>query len=373
MALQSSDTAANGFTSAVRDAWLSAKYMSLFTQRSPFIKMLRLRGNIQPAGYGVEMREPLMVPVLTGPQLEGISSGYAANNPTPMTGYTSAKYALSQYAINVSWEDYEDVQATGEVEMVKWRAAHFENAIERSNNRILDDLWKAPEDANSAGIREQLASIRTFVNAGTTTATDGGASPAAQASQSKTPVCSASSSTAITLVGKIERSAAGAAYWCPGKLGTDGTSVALTVLELNDLYEEAFQAGEEPDLILMPSGLFSKITNLMTVGGGNGGQMYGESRLGKLGFSAIRFRNADIVVDRRVPASGFFAGGTTAANNHMYCLNMKHFKWRARSKKPVFKDVPSNKLIQEQLGAWYCCLTADHLGNVHSFRADLTT
>lgn len=373
MALQSSDSNANGFNSAVRDAWLSANHMPLFTQRSPFLKMLQLEGNIKPAGYGVQMREPLMVPVLTGPQLEGVSNAYADRAPQPMTGYTTAEYPLSEYIIDVSWQDYDDKRAGGEVEMVRWREAHFRNAVLRAFNTILSHLWTAPENSLSAGDRTQIASIRTFINGGTTTATDGGANPPAQAEQSATPLCAATTQTAVTLVGNIQRSAAGAAYWCPSLLGASGTSVALTVLVLNDLYEAAFQEGEEPNLIMLPPGLFSKLQNLLTVGGTNGGQVYGESRLAKVGFSSLRFRNAEIVVDRRVPTSGYYSGGSSLAQNHAFCLNMKHIKMRMDGKKPKFKDVPTNKPIQEHVGQWFIALTADHLGNVHSLRGDLTT
>lgn len=373
MALQSSDSNANGFNSAVRDAWLSANHMALFTQRSPFLKMLQLRGSIKPAGYGTIMREPLMVPVLTGPQLEGVTNAYADRAPQPMTGYTTAEYPLSEYIIDVSWQDYDDKRAGGEVEMVRWREAHFRNAELRSFNQILSDLWAAPEGANTVGVRQQIMSIRTAINGGTTAATDGGANPPAQSGQSATPVVGGTGNSAQTLVGNIQRSAAGAAYWCPSMLGASGTSVALTVMILNDLYEEAFQEGEEPDLILLPSGLFSKIQNLITVGGTNGGQVYGESRLAKVGFSSVKFRNAEIAVDRRVPTSGFYSGGSSAAQNHAYCLNMRHIMMRMDGKKPKFKEVPTNKPIQEHVGQWFLALTADHLGNVHSFRADLTT
>lgn len=373
MALQSSDAAANGFNSAVRDAWLSANHMPLFTQRSPFLKMLQLRGNIKPAGYGTIMREPLMVPVLTGPQLEGVSNAYADRSPQPMTGYTTAEYPLSEYLIDISWQDYDDKRAGGPEEMVKWREAHFKNGELRSFNKILSDLWKAPEDLNSSGARTQIASIQTFINGGTITATDGGADPPAQAEQSEVPFVTASGSTAVTLVGNIERSAAGAAYWCPSILGGGSTSsTALTILVLNDIYEAAFQEGEEPNLILAPPSLFSKLQNLLTVGGTSGGQRYSESKLAHAGFSSIRFRNAEIVVDRRVPTGGFGSGTSTVKKTNLFCLNMDHIKLRCDGKKPKFKEVPTNKPIQEHVGQWFIALTADHLGNVHSRHINLT-
>lgn len=377
MALQSNDANANGFNSAVRDKWLSLNHMPLFTQRSPFLKKLQMMGRIQPSGYGIQMREPLMVPVITGPQLEGVTNAYADRSPQPMTGYTTAEYILSEYIIDVSWQDYDDWRAGGDVEMVKWREAHFRNAELRAFNTILSHLWANPEDANSVGVRQQIASIRTFINGGTTAATDGGALPPAQAEQSTVPVVNGSGATAQTTVGNIPRAVVGGAYWCPSLLGVGvgnhSGSEAFTIVVLNAIYEAAFQEGEEPDLILIPPDLFSKLNNLLTVGGSNGGQVFGESGLAKAGFSSIRFRGADVVVDRRVPTAGFQSGTSTSLGMQCFCLNLKHIAMRMNGRKPKFKEVPTNKPIQEHVGQWGIALTADHLGNVHSLHANLTT
>jgi hypothetical protein len=370
VALQSTDVNASGFNAAVRDLWLSKNSMPLFTQRSPFLGALMMRGRIQKAGYGTNMREMLTVPVTTGPQLVGVANAYADFSPQPMTGYTTAEYILSEYYFNLSWQDYDMKRANGPVEMVQWQESHFINAHKRSYNKILADLWAAPENPLSAGDRTQVASIQTFINGGTTAATDGGAQPPAQASQSATPFVMTSGATAVTTVGTIPRAAAGAAYWCPGLLNPGLT--ALTVLVLNDVYEEAFQEGDEPNYIAVPSNLFSKLQNLLTVGGSNGGQVYGESKLAKFGFSTLRFRNADIVVDRRVPTSGFLSGTTTALGAQMYCMNLNYITLRMDGKKPTFEEVSTNKPIHEEKGAWNMALTSKHLGNVHSRHLNLS-
>jgi hypothetical protein len=371
MALTNADATRNGFSSAVRDAWLSANHMPLFTQHSPILKMFQQMGRIKPAGYGVVMREPLMVPVTTGPQLEGVTNAYADRAPQPMTGYTTAEYPLSEYIIDVSWQDYDDKRAGGDVEMVRWQEAHFINAEKRSFNKILADFWAIEESPKSAGARDQIASIRTFINGGQTTGTtltsDGGAQPPALSEQSELAFVSASSASAITLVGGIERNAAGAAYWCPPiHLGGANGSVAFSMLYLNDLYQLAYQGDEHPNLIIMPPALFSKLQNLMTVAGANGGQIYTGSKLGEAGFDAIRWRGCEIVTDRRCPTAGFNSGSSTAKLNNVFCLNMNHLTMRMDGKKPKFKDVPTNKPIQEHVGQWFMALTADHLGNVHS-------
>lgn len=375
MALTNADAQANGFNSAVRDAWLSANYMPLFTQRSPVLKMLQMRRGItKPRGFGDRMREPIMVPVTTGPQFTGQTTGYAEENPEPMTGYTSAYYYLSQYKIDVSWDDYDTVRGGDPVEMVRWSESHFKNALLRSFNTLLKHMWDPPETVGSTGIRTRIASLRTLINSGGSSTTDGGAQPAAQANQLNPAVVGATGTTAVKTPGDLNRDAAGAAYWCSNVWDTSGTPAvaALTVQVLNDIYEDAYQDGEEPDLCIVPPGLYSKLQNLLTVGGGNGGQVFGESRLAKLGFSAIKFRNAELVVDKRCPTTGFVSGTSTALGMHLFMLNMRHLFWRTTGNKPKFKEVVSNRLIEEHVGSWYGALTADHLGNVHSLHPFLS-
>lgn len=364
----------SGFSTAVRDWWLSSNYMSLFTERSPFFKMLAMKGQIKGSGFGNRMREPLMVPVDTGPQLVGVENPYATNDAQPMTGFTEAHYDLSEYVIPVSWELYQEMRAGGDVEMVNWVQAIYQNAIVRSNEKLKNDLWAPPENIYSAGTRKQIASIRTFVNAGTTAATGANILPI-QANQSAVPVVGTTGSTAITIVGDIQRAAAGAAYWCPSVFNGSPYSpgaTALTIQSLNDLYEEAYQDGDAPDLILAPSQLYSKLQNLLVVGGGNGGTFLQPGDTARFGFDHLYFRGALIVVDRRVPTAGFLSGTSTAIGNHMFCLNLDHIKLRMKSNKPTFREVPTTQQIHQEVGAIYMCLTADHLGNVHSLGYNFT-
>lgn len=367
----------SGFSTAVRDAWLSRNYMSLFTQRSPLFKMLAMRGQIKKAGYGVMMREPLRVPVTTGPQLTGVTNAYAYIPPQPMTGFTQAEWPLSEYVIPVSWQDYDSRRANGEVEMVRWVQSIYEQANDRTMNTLMDHLWFPPESPLSIGSRQQIASLRTFVNGGTTAATDGGASPKVQAGQSATPVVSASGAVAQTTVGNIPRNQSGAAYWCPSIFNGDpfaSGAAPLTIQTLNDSMEEAIQEGNEftPDLIVLPSQMFGKLQNLLTVGGSNGGLMLHEGDTARFGFHYLYFRGAKIVVDRRCPTSGFLSGTATAVANHMYCLNTRYLTMRMSSNKPTFKKVVESKPIQEELGQIYMAFTSRHLGNLHSLNYGLT-
>jgi len=373
MALQAADNP-SGFSTAVRDAWLSRNYMSLFTQRSPLWRMMAMSGRIQPSGYGVQMREPLMVPVDTGPQLQGQSNAYATIDAQPMTGFTQAEWLLSEYAINVSWQDYDMKRAGGKVEMVNWIQAIHENALERSDNKLMNDLWAAPEGPLTIGGRTQIMSLRTALNGGTTSTSGANILPV-QASQIQAPVVSATGATAQTTVGNIPRTATGAAYWCTplinGSIYSPGAT-PLTVQILNDTMEEAIQENKSPKLCICPSGLFSKLQNLLTIGGSNGGLVFHEADTARFGFHHLYFRGMRIVVDRRCPTAGFISGTATAVNNHMFCINTDYLTLRMDGNRPKFKTVVEPKLIEEELGSMYLALTSRHLGNVHCVNYNLT-
>ena len=375
MALVNSQTTVNGYNAAVRDAWLSKNFMFLFTQRSPIWAQFQAKGRIKPAGYGVQMREPLAVPVTTGPMLQGVANPYAYIEAQPMTGFTTATYPLSEYAMNISWDEYDMKRAGNPTEMVDWVQAIMENAWNRAMNKIMDDFWADPSLPASVGTRTQIMSIRTALNAGSTSATDGGASPAAQASQSVAGIVGTSGATVQYTVGGIPRNVTGGAYWCTPMINGSPYSpgsTALTVLVLNDIYEEAFQDGMSPDLITCPTALFSKLQNLLTVGGSNGGTIYGPGDTAKFGFSHLNFRGAKIIPDRRCPTAGYISGTSTATGNQLFCMNTEYLTWRCNGNRPVFKEVVTTQPIHQEVGTWFVALTGRHLGNVHSVAYNLT-
>jgi hypothetical protein len=377
MALNTSYPGATGFMSAVIDKWLSSKHMSLFTQRSPFFKILSDTGRIQGSGYGTNMREPVRTPTITGPQLQGVTNPYAGIEAQPMTGFTWAQWPLSEYVMDISWEEYDEKRAGGPVEMVNWVQAVLEQGHDKAMNKIMDDLWAAPESANSVGVRNQIMSIRTALNGGGSSATDQGASPRAQASQTATPIVSASGASAQTTVGGIPRAASGAAYWCTPLVngtpyGSPGAT-ALTAGVLSSIYNQAVQDTSHPNLIVTVDELQDKLQLLANFGGTNGGLMQQPGEKLDLGFDYIQWRRAKIIFDRRCPTSGYLSGTSTAIGNHMFVMNTNNFRLRMDGKKPKFKEVVLNRPIKEQFGTWYMALTANHLGNVHAVGFNLTS
>ena len=375
MALVNTNAQANGLSAAVRDLWLSKNFMLLFTQRSPLWGLLKAQGNIKPSGYGIEMREGLSVPVTTGPAFQGIANSYTEIPAQAMTGFTSATYNLAMYGINISSDDYDMKRAGSPTEEIDWQQGIMEQGVERAMNKIMDDLWRDPSDANSIGTRTSIASILAFMNGGGTGATDGGASPKAQASQSQVPLVLTAGTTAQQTIGGIPRNSVGGAYWCIPIVNGDPVtpgSTALTVFTLSNVYNEGWQDNNFPNLIIMPDYLFSKLQNLITVGGSNGGTIYNGNEA-NIGYNYIQFRGAKIVPDRRCPTAGFFSGGSTPWTNQILCLNTKYLRVRTDGSKPKFKPVPTTQAIDQQVGYWYLALTSKHLGNVHSTGVNFTS
>lgn len=375
MTLNNNVPGATGFMSAVTELWLDNKHMSLFLQMSPFWGTLAEEGRIQGSGYGTVMKEPVRVPTLTGPQLQGISNPYTPIEAQPMTGFTWAQWVLSMYGMDISWTDYDAKRAGGYVEMVNWIDAVLEQGHDKAMNKMMDDLWAAPENANSIGVETQIMSILCALNgaAGST----GNASPPAQASQiNQTPYVLTSGATANTTVGALPRGQAGAAYWCTPLIngtpyGTPGAT-SLTTGTLNAIYKQALQDKSSPNLIVTVDQLEDKLQNLLQFGGTNGGTMFKPGGTADLAYDYIRFRRARIVFDRRCPTAGFFSGTSTAWTNMILCMNTNMFRLRMDGKKPKFKEVVSNRAIKEMFGTWFLALTAKNLGNCHSVALNVT-
>ena len=378
MALNTTVINATGFMSAVIDLWLDHKHESLWLQRSPFYAMLAERGRIKGSGYGTMMREPVRVPTVTGPQLTGVTNPWTAVAFQPMTGFTWAQWPLSEYIIPVAWENYQAKQAGGATEMVNWIEAILDQGHDIAMNKMMDDLWVGPENANAVGIRSQIMSLPMALNGGGSTSTDGGASPKAQASQvGQTPYTLTSGSTAVTTVGGLPRAATGAAYWSTPLVngmpyGNTG-STPTTTRVLNASYKQALQDGNQhPNLIIAPDQIEDSLQGLAQFAGTNGGTQFKPGGTLDLGYDYLQFRRARMIFDRRCPTAAFLSGGSTSVGNIVYFIDVDKFRFLMDGRKPTFKEVVDATPTKKQFGEWNVALTAKHLGNTHCVTMNLT-
>jgi hypothetical protein len=365
-----SNTNFDGKLSATINMWLSANYENLFIRNNALFVKLREKGNIKVGG--LKMVEPIMFPVSTGPSATGVVSGYNTVNQTAMTGFTGAEFVPAEYIIPISVEEYDLDQQASEAQKVDWAQGVVQNGIERMLVKLEADLWAAEETVGSNGsARDRVGSIRTFFNAGTA-ATGGPTSEPAELAQqlNNKGVVSTASGTVITSVGGIERAVTGGGYWCTPILNT---SQAVGVQAFSNLLSLTAAGGKRADLIITHRDVFDKLMNLATFGSpsGNGGQFLGNSKLGELGFDALRFRSADIITDDRVPTVVYLNGTTTAYGYNAFAINTNYLKLRAKSMKPQLRPVNDPRPLKVWTGRWVGQLTSGHLGRVHARHVNL--
>lgn len=349
-------------------AWVSSNFADLITGHNPLFYRLREKGNIIKGGTGGNFVEPLMFPATGGPAVVGVTNATTAYTDLTFvetTNFTSASYIPCEKLIPISVQQY-DLDAQGS----NTSKINLMESIMKSNmaafmENLNADLWAAEESAGSAGTRATLASIKTLINAGGSSTTDGGATPSALAEQvGSRAVTAASTQTPIYTVGGINRNAAGAAYWCTPVINT---SQALSIQTLSSLVSIATRGSDTPDLIILHRTMYDKLMGILTSNvGGGGGQMYTQSKLAEAGFEAIKFRNCDVIFCDQVPSVSYLNGSSTSYGYNAFCLNTDYIKLRALSMKPQVDEFPTPRAIRTWRGRWVGQITSGHLGRVHS-------
>jgi hypothetical protein len=364
-----SNSAFDGELTTTIAAWMNKELADLITGNNPAFLKMRERGNFKRGGHGTSYVESFYFPTLTGPQVEDIDNPYDEPEAQQTDGLTSFSFTRCEKEIDISvplysieaqgpeTEKYDVVQTATEINMAK-----FEENLNAN-------FWAIPEGSTSGGSRTRLASIRTLINGGNASTTGAAVPPSLSTQDGLRAVVSATGATAVYTVGGINRAAAGASYICPN-IYLSSDTLDMEILSIP--YSQATRGADSPDLILVSPRLFDSITGFSTTGGASGGQFFGESKLAKLGYQAIRFRGADIVADHNVPTAGFLSTTTTALAYQAFYLNTKYMKMRYMSMKPEVRMVNDARPIKRWRARWSGQFTVRNPGRVQSVHANIT-
>jgi hypothetical protein len=277
-----------------------------------------------------------------------------------MTGETAMEFTAAELLMPIGISKYELDQhgsATTKVNLVEGR---MKNAMARFNEEINRQLWDIEEAANSGGNRNAIASIRTLVNGGTASTTDGGATPPALSTQvGNRAVASASTQTPIFNPGNIRRDVAGAAYHCSPLINSADT---FSVKVLSKIYNACQRGSMSPNLILVHRDVMDSIQSLISVGGSSGGSFFTDSKLAKLGFQSVRFRDAIVAVDDRIPTVSYLNGASTAYGYNIFALNTDCFNMRCKDVKPEVVEHDVTAPIRAWTARFVGQITAEWLG-----------
>jgi hypothetical protein len=369
-----SNSDADGILGALIPRWLTddGAWFSMFVHHNPVLMKFLLSGAIQTGGFGRFIRVPVRIPRVTGPHMETVSDSLAEVSTQFIPGKTAADFYPTFKRMDWSLDKVELKKFGSETEMVQWAQGDVEDSMDTYMADLENEMWAAEETANSGGgSATRLGSLRTYINSAGTSATDGGANPPALAEQSVAGFVGTTGAAAVTSIGSLDRATTYGAYWTP-PVRNPGSSQAFSILELSKVYSLARINGESPGLIVTTRAIWDAIQNLASLGGSNGGQLQNSSKLADIGFNAVKFLDADVVYDDRVPTAGFESGTSTAKVHNIFCINPKYIGLRMDAKKPPFRKVDDARPIVRFVGEHMLQLVMKGSGRYHSRHINVT-
>ncbi|MBV8649689.1 phage major capsid protein [Paludibacterium sp.] len=226
-------------------------------------------------------------------------SGYEALNISPSDVFTSSEYNYAQAAVAISISGLEEIQNSGEEQIIDLLESRIGNAERTLVNNIALDCYS---DGTADGGR-QIGGLQLLISSSPTTGTIGG----------------------------IDRSAW--SFWRNQKFSgvTDGgSSVTAANIQsyMNRLFVKLVRGADQPDLIVADNNYYRLyLESLQAI------QRITSEDSAMAGFNALKYMNADVVLD------GGYGGG--APTNSMYFLNTDYIYFRpaaARNFVPIGDD-----------------------------------
>jgi hypothetical protein len=284
MALQNpSSTLTEIVTTTLRNR--TGKLADNITKNNALLFRLRKRGNVKTVSGGRTIVQELEY-AENGTFKR--YSGYEALNISPSDVFTGAEYNYAQAAVAVSISGLEQLQNTGEEQIIDLLESRIKNAEKTLVNNIALDCYS---DGTADGGR-QIGGLALLV--------------------SETPTTG--------VVGGIDASTTVGTFWRNLKFSgvTDGgaaTTSANIQSYMNRLYVQLVRQTDKPDLIIADNNYFRLyLESLQAI------QRITSNEMGEAGFDSLKYMNSDVVLD------GGFGGG--APTSTMYFLNTDYLFFR---------------------------------------------
>lgn len=345
----------DNISGATISRYIGRKYVNHVPSHHPFLMRVFQRGNAQ-VGTGYQYVLPVRYPSPVGNKVQGISDGYAPiAPPVENGGLSDYTYTPAFFAMNVGLELYDEAAQGPGTTIIDYMQTRMDQSMDTFIEFYQSQLWAAENTVGSgSGSRTQLTSLRTLVNSGGASTT-GGAIPAPKTNQ----LNAATGTSAITLVGGIERNAAGAAYVCSNVFNPT-TAATPSVQLLGKIYNACVRNSDAPDLMIMGEDLYSYFDSVVAAQQ----RWVGSMDLAKVGFPSFKYKSADIVFDEGCPSD---VSKSTTNKNEIFCLNTEHFFFKYNTLQPKFerRDYP-DRPIKNWMGTHMVQLVSDFLGRLQA-------
>jgi hypothetical protein len=271
-----------------------------------YLKMSQ-RGNIRPFNGGHKIIEPLSY-------AENTNAGWYSGADLLSVGLTdeltAPEFAIKQLVASVVITGLDEIKNSGPAGLIDLFEAKIKVAESTLENKLDEGLYA--DGTGSAG--KELTGLAAAV-----------------------PV------TVTNTYGNIDRNAAANAWWRSLVTDTNAAPAAGTILSvLNTMWYSLVRGKDSPDLLLMDATTFGVLEGVLQAN-----QRYSSSKMGDLGFTALKYKTADVVM------CGGIDGNATAATT--FFLNTKYLHLRPFSgrnmvpldggQRPYNQDVTAKSIV----------------------------
>jgi len=210
-------------------------------------------------------------------------SGYEVLDISPSDVFTAAEFDIKQAAVAVSISGLEQLQNTGENQVIDLLAKRIANAERTFKNNLSADLYSA----GTADGGKQIGGLQLLVADDPTTGEVGGINRASWSFwQNNIVDAGASSFTSTNITG-----------------------------HMNTMWSELVRGTDKPDLIICDNTMWlAYLASLQTI------QRIAGTETATAGFQSLKYMTADVVMDG--------GQGGNCPGNHMYFLNTDYLHFR---------------------------------------------
>lgn len=217
-------------------------------------------------------------------------SGYDSVNISPSDVFSAAVYDIKQASVAVSISGLEELQNSGEEQMIDLLESRINNAEKTMRNQMAAAVYG---DGTASG-GKAIGGMQLLVS-DATTGTVGGINAATWA------------------------------FWANVKFGSvaDGGGAATTAnigSYMNRLWMQLVRGTDKPDLIVADNNYYRLYMESLTPN-----QRFTSADMAQQGFESLKYQSSDVIFDGGM--------GGNAPSNHMYFLNTDYIYMRPHSKR----------------------------------------
>lgn len=288
------------------------------TSNNALLTRLNTKGRIKPVSGGSQILQEL---AYANNATAMFYSGYQPLDLTPQKVIDAATFDFKQAAVGVSISGLEMLKNSGKEQVIDLLESRIEVAEETMQNLISTGIYS---DGTGFG-GTQIGGLQLLVSATPTTG----------------------------VVGGFDRSNSSNAFWRNQltSFATLGLTAGADTIQaaMNNLYLKQVRGSDQVDIILADNTYFryyleslQSITRIMD----------NNNDVGKLGFTNLKYMNADVVLD-----GGVYTGTYTGVpSSQMYFLNTKYIHYRPHTDRNMVVDerprISVNQDAEARLVLW---------------------